>query len=247
MKRYGSWPVVIAALVGSAVIGSIATVVMVSLIRGAGLVQQFQTSDLLNRPWALFVAILVSDAVLLLTVYLLLVRRGVASWRDLGLGPSKVSYPVLRGLGYGLLFLVLSGVVATLLAQFGVQQDQASRFPIQGAGPLGAAGILLAGVVFAPFAEEIFFRGFIFQAMTERKGPARGLVYSSALFALVHANLAAFLPLAAGAALLAIAYRRTGTLWVSMVAHGVNNAFALTVLLLSNHASTPAQLIQALF
>jgi membrane protease YdiL (CAAX protease family) len=233
MRRYGSWPVVIAALLGSTVIGSIATVVLVALIQGAGLVEGFETSDLLNRPWALFVAILVSDAVLLLTVYLLLVRRGVVGWRELGLGPSKVTYPVLRGLAYGLFFLVVSGVVATLLAGFGIEQDQAGLFPIEGAGPLGAAGILMAGVVFAPFAEEIFFRGFIFQAMTERKGSVRGLVYSSVLFALVHANLAAFLPLAAGAAVLAIAYRRTGTLWVPMVAHGVNNAFALTVLLLS--------------
>jgi hypothetical protein len=71
MRRYGSWPVVLAALLGSALIGSIATVFLVALIQGADLVEGFQTSDLLNRPWALFVAILVSDAVLLLTVYLL--------------------------------------------------------------------------------------------------------------------------------------------------------------------------------
>lgn len=233
MKRYGSWPVVIITLVGSSLVGSFVTLALVEFIGGGSLVEGFQSGDFLDRPWTLFVAILVSDAVLLLTVYLLLVRRGVAGWRELGLGPGTVDRPVLRGLGYGLLFLFVSGVIAAMLAQLGVQQDQARQFPIAGTGPLAAAGILAAGVVFAPFAEEVFFRGFIFQAMAERKGWIRGLTYSSVLFALVHANVAAFLPLAVGAAILAVAYKRTGTLWVPIVAHGVNNAFALMVLLLS--------------
>lgn len=233
VKRYGSWPVVITALIGASLVGSLVTLALVGFIRGGGLVDGFQSGDFVGRPWTLFVAILVSDAVLLLTVYLLLVRRGVVGWRDLGLGPGTVDRPVLRGLAYGLLFLFVSGVIANLLTQLGIQQDQARQFPIAGTGPFAAAGILAAGVVFAPFAEEVFFRGFIFQAMTERKGWVRGLVYSSALFALVHANAAAFLPLAAGAAILAVAYKRTGTLWVPIVAHAVNNAFALMVLLLS--------------
>jgi membrane protease YdiL (CAAX protease family) len=231
MRRYGSWPIVIAILLGSTVVGSLATVALVALLRGSGLLEALTDADLLTRPWTVFVAILTSDATLLLSVYLILVRRGVTDWRELGLGPGRISHPVLQGIGYGILFLVVSASVSTALAFFGVEQDQAQQFPMEGAGPLAAAGIMLAGVVFAPVAEEIFFRGFIFRAMSERKGAARGLLYSSVLFAAVHANLAAFLPLAAGAVLLAYSFKRTGTLWVPITAHAVNNAFALGVLL----------------
>jgi membrane protease YdiL (CAAX protease family) len=231
MRRYGSWPFVLATLVGSAVIGSIATVVVVALIQGTGVLEALGDTELLTRPWTIFVAILISDATLLLTVYLLLIRRGIADWRRLGLGPGKVRHPVLQGLGYGILFLVASAAVSTVLAHFGVEQDQARQFPLEGAGPLAATGVMVAGVVFAPVAEEIFFRGFIFQAMSERKGLIRGLVYSSALFAAVHANVAAFLPLATGAAVLAYSFKRTGTLWTPIAAHAVNNTFALALLL----------------
>jgi membrane protease YdiL (CAAX protease family) len=84
--------------------------------------------------------------------------------------------------------------------------------------------------VLAPLAEEIFFRGYVFRAMSARKGYARGLVYSSMLFGLVHFNLAAFLPLTVGAVLLAVSYRRSGSLWTPIVAHALNNAFAFTLL-----------------
>jgi membrane protease YdiL (CAAX protease family) len=84
--------------------------------------------------------------------------------------------------------------------------------------------------VLAPVAEEIFFRGYIFRAMSARKGLARGLAYSSVLFGLVHLNMAAFLPLAVGAVVLALGFRRTGSLWTPIVAHALNNAFAFALL-----------------
>jgi hypothetical protein len=204
---------------------------VVAVLQGIGFVEAFQDTDLLTQPWTIFVAILTSDATLLLFVYLLLVRRGAIDWHGLGLRRGASRHPILAGVGYGVLFLVVSATVSTILAWFGVEQDQARQFPLEGAGPLASAAIMLAGVVFAPIAEEIFFRGFIFQAMSERKGLIRGVVYSSALFAAVHANVAAFLPLAAGAAVLAYSFRRTGTLWAPITAHAVNNLFALALLL----------------
>lgn len=233
LARYGSWPVVLAMIIGSSVVGSAVSFALAGLLFARGLDATDPTA-FLATPKVLFLAIVVSDAVLLGAVYLLLVRRGVSTWRGMGLGTPEVSHPVLRGLGYGLLFMLVSGSVSLALAAVGVEQDQAQQFPVEGASPVGKAAILLAGAVFAPFAEEIFFRGFIFRAMMERKGWVRGLLYSSALFALVHANVAAFLPLVAGAAVLTVAYRRSRTLWVPIVAHAVNNAVALAALVLAS-------------
>ncbi|MHB8868624.1 MAG: CPBP family intramembrane glutamic endopeptidase [Thermoleophilia bacterium] len=232
LARYGSWPVVIAVLLGAIIIGSAVSYLLAGLLFGED-GGSASSTGFLATPRVLFLAIVVSDAVLLGAVYLLLVRRGVTTWRDLGLGRPEVTNPVLRGLGYGLLFLLVAGGVSLALAALGIQQNQAQQFPIEGTGTLGKASILLAGIAFAPFAEEIFFRGFIFRAMAERKGLVRGLLYSSALFSLVHGNVAAFLPLLAGAAVLALSFQRTRTLWVPIIAHAVNNAVALTVLVLA--------------
>ncbi|MHB0979295.1 MAG: CPBP family intramembrane glutamic endopeptidase [Thermoleophilia bacterium] len=233
LARYGSWPVVLATLLGSTIVGSAVSFVLAGLLFPRDL-DATDPTGFLAVPKVLFLAIVVSDAVLLGAVYLLLVRRGVTTWRALGLGTPEVSHPILRGLGYGLLFMLAAGSVSLALAALGVHQNQAQQFPVEGAGPVGKAAILLAGAFFAPFAEEIFFRGFVFRAMVERKGWVRGLLYSSSLFALVHANVAAFLPLLAGASVLALSFRRTRSLWVSIVAHAVNNAVALTALVLGS-------------
>lgn len=224
---------VIATLLGATLIGSAVSYLLAGLVSPDG-TGASEATGILTTPRVLFLAIVVSDAVLLGAVYFLLVRRGVTTWRGLGLGSGGVTHPLLRGLGYGLLFLLVAGSVSLGLAAFGIQQDQAHQFPIAGAGPLSTAAILLAGIAFAPFAEEVFFRGFIFRAMADRKGITRGLLYSSALFALVHGNVAAFVPLLAGAAVLAVSFRRTGTLWVPIIAHAVNNAVALTALVLGS-------------
>lgn len=223
----------VATLLASTLIGSAVSVFLAGVLVGDDLGLGGDGGSLLT-PRTLFLAIVVSDAVLLGAVYLLLVRRGVTTWKGLGLSAGGARHPILAGLGYGLLFMLVSGGISLALAAFGVQQDQAQQFPVEGAGAWGKAGILLAGIAFAPFAEEIFFRGFIFRAMAERKGLTRGLVYSSALFALVHGNVAAFLPLLAGAAVLATAFRRSGTLWVPMVAHAFNNTVALVALVMSS-------------
>ena len=93
--------------------------------------------------------------------------------------------------------------------------------------------IWIAGIILAPFTEEIFFRGFLFRAIAMRKGLLRGIVYSSVIFGIVHLNLPALLPITAGAALLAIAYHRSDNLWVPIIAHALNNLFAFLLLTLA--------------
>ncbi len=48
--------------------------------------------------------------------------------------------------------------------------------------------IWIAGIILAPFTEDIFFRGFLFRAIAMRKGLLRGIVYSSVIFGIVHLN-----------------------------------------------------------
>ena len=224
LARVGSWPVVVAAVLVTQVLGAVLAVPLLALFPG-GLSQ-----GVLSSPYALFLLVLIGDLGFAGIVWLLLVRPGLSSLQDMGLVGRGALPAALRGLLWGMLFILASGAIQLLLTLFGVTSDQASQFPLQQSGTVGRLAIWVAGVVLAPIAEEIFFRGYVFRAMSARKGYARGLVYSSALFGLLHFNLAAFLPLAVGAMLLALSYRRTGSLWTPIVAHALNNAFAFAAL-----------------
>lgn len=220
----GSWPVVVAAVLVTQVLGVVLAVPLLALFSVG------QGRGVLSSPYALFMLVLIGDLGLVGIVWLLLVKPGLSSPRDMGLVGRGALPAALRGLLWGVLFILVSGAAQLLLTLLGVTSDQASQFPLQESGTAGRVAIWVAGVVLAPVAEEIFFRGYVFRAMSARKGYARGLVYSSVVFGLVHFNLAAFLPLASGGVLLAVSYRRAGSLWTPIVAHSLNNAFAFTVL-----------------
>jgi membrane protease YdiL (CAAX protease family) len=79
-------------------------------------------------------------------------------------------------------------------------------------------------VVAAPVLEEITFRGLILHRWSRKWGTAWGVVMSSLLFGLLHANA-----LGAGmvGVVLALVYLQTRSLWVPIAMHVVNNAVAM--------------------
>lgn len=98
----------------------------------------------------------------------------------------------------------------------------------------GAAQKLLAflvTVVAAPLGEEVFFRGFLLPALAARWGFLLGTLASSALFAFSHVAPGLLLPAFASGILLAWVYRRTGSLWNCILAHGIQNTLAFLALL----------------
>ncbi len=95
----------------------------------------------------------------------------------------------------------------------------------------------------APFAEEVFFRGFLLAALVSVIGGLRGALASSAIFSVAHLNVGTLLPIFVMGMLLAWLYLRTGSIWPSFVAHAAQNLIALTVLELPIEA--PAAYFQA--
>ncbi len=233
LSRLGSWPIVLGTLAAAVLVANaIAVPLILTLVLG-GSSDLADVADIATTPAVLFLSVLVGDGALALAAYLLVVRRGILSWRQMGLTGGTRGHPVLRGFGWAVAFIIVSSAAAILLAGFGIEQDQSDQFPIQDMGTLGRVGIWIAGVIFAPVTEEVFFRGYVFQAMAARKGVARGVIFSSLLFSLLHLNLAAFLPVALGGAVLALSYHRGGDLRVPIIAHALNNAFSFSMLLLT--------------
>ncbi len=90
------------------------------------------------------------------------------------------------------------------------------------------AGIAVA--LFAPVYEEVFFRGYVQNAMAGRWGRWVGIIGSGLFFGLFH-----LIPLQAISAiplglLCAWVYDRTGSLWPAILLHAVNNFLAVAIL-----------------
>ncbi len=128
-------------------------------------------------------------------------------------------------------------VPVALLAVYGVsiaynlivetqQQEILSSFPRTATGTV--LFVVLACVV-APFFEETFFRGFLFQGFSRSWGIPVGALVSAAVFALSHQQFDIFVPLFALGLALAWVYWVTHSLWGSIALHAVYNGIAVLV------------------
>lgn len=175
--------------------------------------------------------IVASELPLLGVLWFRLVRARCATWRELGLRIQSLSEHLAMGLLGGIALFVSAGIVSGVLSRMGVDQNQFERFQgIQGAPVWLFVLALLAGCVLAPFAEELFFRGYVFRTFLEKRGPWWAYLFSAALFAAVHANVAAAVPIFVLGLILANIFQRSGSILPGMIAHGLNNAIAFVLL-----------------
>lgn len=97
------------------------------------------------------------------------------------------------------------------------------------------ACLVLVVVVVAPFAEEVFFRGFLFRRLTRKWNLTSGLLVSSGLFAIGHADvLGAF----CFGIVMAVLYKTTRSLWVPVAVHAFNNLLGSILWVVLNHTET---------
>lgn len=142
---------------------------------------------------------------------------------------------LLMGVGFGIpawiAATILGAIVQRLLALIGYQAPaQAAEAAL---GHTDPAIAIVAFVVVAPIAEELFFRGVAFNAWLREYGLRRALYGSALLFAVIHASVAAFLPILGLGLALAWVYRRTGSLASNIAMHATFNAISVGLALLA--------------
>jgi membrane protease YdiL (CAAX protease family) len=94
-------------------------------------------------------------------------------------------------------------------------------------GLLPESALLAWAAVLAPVVEEMYFRGRLLDAFTPKLGPGWAGTISSLAFAAIH-GIPAFFPAYLVFAFVLLALRRrTGGLAAPILAHMINNAFAL--------------------
>jgi uncharacterized protein len=146
---------------------------------------------------------------------------------------------VVAGLGYGVLAWFGSTVVLVVVT---ILLDALGQPPPVGPAEQAIAMldpwlVVIAIVIFAPIAEELFFRGIVFNAWLREAGLVWAYVGSAALFAAIHLSLASLLPIFLLGLALAWVYRRTGSLLAPIVMHATVNGISVAVALAVRFAS----------
>lgn len=106
------------------------------------------------------------------------------------------------------------------------------------ASPARLVGLTFMAVVLAPVAEELVFRAGLFRFLRDRTPRLVALVLPSLFFALLHVDrtnfngLVTVAPLTALGIVFSLAYERTGSIAVPMLAHALFNLHTILFLLL---------------
>ena len=98
--------------------------------------------------------------------------------------------------------------------------------------PLTTYATLLVAVFIAPFCEEIFFRGFVFQGLRNGMTVGWAIVFSALLFGVAHADPGSFAVLFTIGIALAFLRWRTKSIWPGMILHMLNNGIGALVIIL---------------
>jgi len=162
-----------------------------------------------------------------------MLRKYQISWRALGLRKFRFWKATRLIIGFYFLFIgVIFGVFALIqafLPQINTDQTQQTGFNnAHGSLELTAGFVVI--VLIAPILEELFFRGFLYPALTKRFRAVGGAIISSAIFGLLHfqANISIY-TFVLGLFLCFLYYKLRSTV-PGMALHMLNNLVAFLIL-----------------
>jgi membrane protease YdiL (CAAX protease family) len=183
--------------------------------------------DLGGSPESLGAVIVVVNAVALAGALAWLTGRGRLSWDVLGPGRragARIGVGMLAGAGAYALVTGLLFAVDRLAGP--IPEPQQQLFDLLRAGGVGRTLGVVSVVLLAPTVEELVYRGVLFRALLVRVGTWPAALLSGVVFGLAHVGLphpAQYLALSVLGVLLALLYRRTGSLLAVVAAHAVFN------------------------
>jgi membrane protease YdiL (CAAX protease family) len=189
-----------------------------------------------------------------LAAALLLLRRRRVDLRAVIGATRPVPRLVLLGVGLGVGMLLAATLIVSLLMRLTGSEQAPDQFLLDELTRGGSSTVLafIAAVVLAPVAEELLFRGLLFNALLRRRSVHVAALVSSVVFAVVHVDVAVSQPLAlVGLTLvglaLAYAYHRTGSLLVPIAGHAAFNGVTLVLALVGERllgvAALPSGLV----
>jgi membrane protease YdiL (CAAX protease family) len=226
-----------AAMIGSILLGLLKTPSLLALQAG-----RFDTGFL----WVVALSLFPQNALLVLVPAWFITRKygvslvqiGLSRFpraRDWGIGLAAGIGVMGLGLGMEQLITVLAAkilpssifqLLTNLTKQLG--NEQFLRESIH--SPALFLLLLIGGGLCAPIGEEFFFRGFLYNSAKRRLGIVGGTLLSAVVFGVIHGGPFQILGIIPMGILLAVMYEYTGSLWVPMIMHALNNTVGLILL-----------------
>lgn len=190
-----------------------------------------------NSPLMLVLSTLALDGSILVGVFIFLRFERITWAAAFGFRHRSLWRAALWGFIIAAIFTPIGQEMNNLFAHvmessFHLQpQNEEAVETLQKAAPgFNRIYLIFFAVVIAPVAEETLFRGILYPAIRQQGFPRAALWFSSMLFAAIHLNLPAFIPLTIFALILAVLYEKTGNLLACIVAHSVFNAAGVVLL-----------------
>lgn len=168
--------------------------------------------------------ITLGEAIAVPVVWFIGPKKHGASWTALGFRPARLQQ-FLFGCSLLIAMFVFNYLFSLFLLLFDTSIQPGlnamvadARFPLW---------LIAASVLVAPISEEILFRGFVFGGFEAKYGWKKAAFFSALIFALLHFQPTAFLPLLVIGFLLCFLYYRTNSLWPAVLVHASMNLFAV--------------------
>ena len=161
------------------------------------------------------------------------IKRQRVTREDLGIHRLPLWKDILMAPAGLVVYLILSGllmlIAGALVPSFNANQQQATGFAGLGQQyELILAFITL--VVIAPVAEEILFRGYLFNKLRKYVPVWAAILATSILFGFIHGAWNLAIDTFALSVVLCWLRLNTGSLWASMLLHMTKNAIAFFIL-----------------
>ena len=165
-------------------------------------------------------------------------RRRVSIWRLLGSRPEGYDWLLTAGiLAAAVIFSFGSAMLISALLSYvgpGWTESFVGADGWLNEGP--AVFLLVTVLVVAPVIEEVLFRGVMLHRIAVKWGLGPAIVVSSAVFGLLHVN---FVGVGVLGIVMALLYVRTRTLIVPIACHVLNNAVAVSLVILAMLTNAP--------
>lgn len=175
---------------------------------------------------------MLQEAIFLLPLYFLLIKKYRLRFADLGLNKIKLWEAVkwvLKGFGIVIIFNALILILIGPETEIPGFRPQDPHVTIFDTSPMGILIAIAVFIFIAPVVEEILFRGAILQTLLNKFRPWIASAISAGIFALIHFEFQSIGIILFLALVLNWIFMRSKSLWPCIGFHMLNNALVFLV------------------
>lgn len=163
-------------------------------------------------------------------IYIWLVMKG----RDLSAPVRPIHFPYYGRLGVYLTFALAVILIPTFnyICEPLYSWLKTPQFMKEFFTNIGESGVVgfITVAIFAPVFEELLCRGVILRGLLRHTSPAKAIIWSSLMFGVMHLNPWQAIPAVLAGILFGWVYYKTGSLYISIFLHSVNNSISFVIL-----------------